>query len=643
MCRRELGGVAFQGSGRWSEGKGWPGIATHAGATDGSIVNFKEQERIASRTFEIHPLFIPCNSRQAFSAAGRGLRGGSAVDWYGSRTIGLDSIEDARHKEEMRVRIAALLASALAGNLPAQGFSGVIRDSLTQRPLAGAVVILNDASGTALARAVTDRQGVYHLQSDPTGARLRVLRLGFRPREFDLGEWGGRAPATVSLQGIPLLLETVRTVASASCPRRADRPAALALLEQVRSGLLAAIVGRANNTGTMKRIRYERRLDPGGTLIRQNVVLDLASVDRPYSAARGAAGFVRDGFAEDSTNLFFAPEAETLVDPDFAGGYCFHLMPPDPFRVHQVGLGFRPAKRRAGRVDIEGALWVDSTQRKLTDLVFRYVGLAPVLEDFAPGGRLSFTEMPNGVPLISSWSIRLASAHLDAGSTPGSRVVRDRRGRRLRIEVDDTGGQLADAAWPDGTIWQAPLGTLRIRVAAATGEPAAGTAVRLLDSSYEAVTDSAGVAVIERVLPGRYTAAVVDTQLAVLGILLAAPAPVTAVRDSVTTADLVATTAEQYVARSCSDAGVPAGTAFILGRAVLPDGRSATGAEWTIYNAAGEPIADGGKVGDDGLLHWCEAWPGEQVKVTARLGNRSAEASHVLAAGLTILRLVMAP
>lgn len=536
-----------------------------------------------------------------------------------------------------------LLACALAPDLPAQGFSGAVRDSLTQRPLAGAVVILSDASGTALSRAVTDRQGVYHLQPAPTGVRLRVLRLGFRPREFTLAASRGRVPATVSLVGIPLLLETVRTVASASCPRRADRPAALALLEQVRAGLLAAIIGRANNTGTMKRIRYERRLDPRGTLIQQNVVVDMASVDRPYTAARGAAGFVRDGFTEDSTNLFFAPEAETLVDPDFAGGYCFHLMPPDRSRVDQIGLGFRPAKRRTGRVDIEGALWVDSTARALTDLEFRYIGLPRMLDDFAPGGRLSFTEMPNGIPLISSWSIRLASAHPDAGATPASRIVRDRRGRRMRIELDETGGQLADATWPDGTGWRAPLGTLRIRATAAGGGPAPGTAVRLLDSSYEAVTDSTGVAVIGSVLPGRYTAAVVDPRLAELGVVLAAPTPVTAVRDSVTTADLVAVSAEEYVARICSGAGVPIGTSFILGRAVLPDGRSATGAGWTIHSATGELLADGGKVGGDGLLHWCEAWPGEQVQVTARLGKRTAGSTHLLEGGLTILRLVLAP
>ena len=536
-----------------------------------------------------------------------------------------------------------LLAGALAGDLPAQGFSGVIRDSLTQRPLPGAVVILSDASGTTLARAVTDRQGVYHLRPAPTGARLHVLRLGFRPQEFALAASGGRVPPTVSLQGIPLLLETVRTVASASCPRRADRPAALALLEQVRAGLLAAIVGRAHNTGMMKRIRYERRLDPRGTLIQQRVILDSASVDRPYTAARGAAGFVRHGFTEDSTNLFFAPEAETLVDPDFAGGYCFHLMPPDPSRVDQIGLGFRPAKRRAGRVDIEGALWVDSTARALTDLEFRYVGLPRMLDDFAPGGRLSFTEMPNGIPLISSWSIRLASAHPDTGSSPASRTVRDRRGRRMRIEVDDTGGQLADAAWPDGTGWRAPLGTLRIRVTAAGGAPAPGTPVRLLDSSYEAVTDSMGFAVIGSVLPGRYTAAVVDPRLAELGVLLAAPAPVTALRDSVTTAELMAVTAEEYVARSCSRAGLPIGTSFILGRAVLPDGRSATGAAWAIQSATGVLLADGGKVGDDGLLHWCETWPGEQVQVTARLGRRTAQSTHLLEGGLTILRLVLGP
>ena len=167
----------------------------------------------------------------------------------------------------------------------------------------------------------------------------------------------------------------------------------------------------------------------------------------------------------------------------------------------QVGLGFRPARRRAGRVDIDGALWVDSTARALTDLEFRYIGLPRELERFEPGGRISFEEMPNGIPLISSWSIRLASAH--AGTAPGARTIRDRRGRVVRIEIDDTGGQLAEAVWPDGTAWRAPLGTVRLRAATSDGLPATNRVVRLLDSSYEAVTDSMGVAEIGQVLPGR--------------------------------------------------------------------------------------------------------------------------------------------
>ena len=76
-------------------------------------------------------------------------------------------------------------------------------------------------------------------------------------------------------------------------------------------------------------------------------------------------------------------------------------------------------------------------------------------------------------------------------------------------------------------------------------------------------------------------------------------------------------------------------------RVVMPDGRSATGAEWTIHDAGGQLLADGGRTGSDGLIHWCEAWPGEAVRVSAQLRGMSAASTFQLEAGLTVFRLLL--
>ena len=141
----------------------------------------------------------------------------------------------------------------------------------------------------------------------------------------------------------------------------------------------------------------------------------------------------------------------------------------------------------------------------------------------------------------------------------------------------------------------------------------------------------------ERLRPVQITGVV----LATLGVVLAAPTAVSVAADSVSEANLAAWSAEEYAVKSCSSAGLPMGTSFMLGRVVMPDGRSATGAEWTIHDAGGQLLADGGRTGSDGLIHWCEAWPGEAVRVSAQLRGMSAASTFQLEAGLTVFRLLL--
>jgi hypothetical protein len=536
--------------------------------------------------------------------------------------------------------LAAVVAFARAASAQQQ-VTGTVRDSASRQPVPGAVVTVLDSLGRALERGTTDQRGQFRVAAPAEGRRIRVLRLGFRPRELALSRERG-APGDVVMVAIPILLDQVRVTAAASCPRRDDRASALALLEQVRAGLLSTVVARTENTARMTRLLFQRRFDGSGDrVLEQTIRIDSATLATgPFGAARSAAAFIRDGFMEESGGIrtFFAPDADVLIDDAFATGYCFHVADPAPARPNQIGLGFRAAGRRRGRVDVDGALWIDTTARALVDLEFRYVGLDRDLEARRPGGRIHFRELANGVVLVDRWALRLVGVTYDTilpSGNPGDTDVR----AVPRLHVYEVGGELARARWPDGFTWRASLGTLRVQ-ATRRGQPAPGTVVRLLGTGYEGTADASGTIEIDALLPGRYAASIADPRLEALGVPLPTPLAFTAARDSVVQASIEAETAEDFVERRClAERGV-AGQAWVLGRVVTHDGRPAAGARWAIRDrSTGSVFADHGRAYDDGLFQWCRLPLGATVQVDARQGDRRAMAVRPLTDRLTLVLL----
>ncbi len=535
-----------------------------------------------------------------------------------------------------RFMVVLLAGVSLASPLRAQLLRGTVHDSISAQPVAGAVVVLLDQLNAPVARTITDPAGEFRVAA-PGARKVRVLRLGFRPRERLLAAADFSGGVELSLLAIPILLEPVRARAAASCPGGRSRDRALALLDQVRLGLLATIVARTAHPAQMTRALFERGLE-GSTerVLSQIVRLQRnAVVERSFMAARSGAEFVRGGFVDEPSSTFFAPEAETLIDEDFAAGYCFHLARGERRRPNQVGLGFEPATRRAGRVDVEGTLWVDTLARALRDLEFLYVGLHPQLASLKPGGRLSFREMPNGTTTIDRWSLRLVSGDIVTGPRGGRSVS--------RLYVHENGGELLAATWPAGYTWRGPDARLRLQARTRTGEPARGLGVRLEATDYFGVTDSTGTLLVEELIPGPYRVVVEDRRLRQLGVVIETPLRFTAVRDSTVTAALEARTAEEYVFDRCRSAGPRAWGSWVFGRVEDVEGRPVEGAAWAISAADGTPLAKGGRTGSDGLFHWCELAPGERVVLEAESadGALRAAAPVALKAGLTVARLIL--
>jgi len=535
--------------------------------------------------------------------------------------------------------------------------AGTVRDSSSQLPLPNTAVMVLEPSGKPVARGVTDQQGRFRLATSPTTGkgraapktvyplRLRVLRMGFRPREIPLTAASAGTYWDVSLVSFPIQLEEVQVVAL-TCPQRPDRKQALGLLRQVRMSLLANVVARSQSSATMQRLLYERRYEGGsgriaGQTVRRRVT---SSTTESFSAARSAAAFSRQGFIEDSTgaHTYVGPDAETLIDDAFAERYCFKVAPPDRTRPLQVGLGFEPVDREDGRIDIIGTVWVDTLSRVLRDMDFHYVGLDPQITALSPAGRLSFRELSNGVVIIDQWSLRLGAERRAPGRTLVGRTPEVTSMGGTRDRPQEIGGEIARASWADGYSWEAPLGTIRLRVVDGQGQAASGSVVQLLDTDYRATTDASGSFLLTDLLPGPYVASVRDPRLAALEVPSTTTLRLSAVRDSTVDARAVVESADDYVIKRCGyGAGIVAGRARLLGRVMRADGQPASDARWTMRDEFGTVMVESGRADADGFFHSCQLPMNKSVTIDVWQGDKRTNASARTTDELTTLRLVL--
>jgi len=550
-----------------------------------------------------------------------------------------------------RVSVVAFVNAALFAALAlatftqvgaAQELRGTVRDSVSRRPIPGAVLLLLDSSGVVLGRNITDEGGKYSIALRAGTRRVRVQRIGFRLRELGIPasrttRGAAETPFDVIMLPIPTFLERVSINEQSKCSRRADRPIAFALLQQARAGLLTTVVAREANPAAMVRFTYEKSMAGTSDRVEQMSVF-VDSADRTsgsFGAAHKAIDFVRRGFVEDGgdNRTFLGPDAEVLLDDDFAAAYCFHVADPDRSRANQVGLGFAPAERRRERVDIEGVLWIDTVARALRDIQFRYLGLESTIQRYEPGGSISFREMDNGVVLIDRWSLRLIGV--------------DGRGSHLH----ESGGQLADAVWPDGHTWHVTLGTARVHVVTAQKQPATGVHLWLEDTPYGATVDSSGTAVFSDLIPGPYSIVVVDSRLQPLNFDVPTGATFVAAADSVVERPLDVLTAEEFVIQRCvhDRRFKPGDSALIFGRVMTRGGVPVDDVEVTVarHTTANtwQPIAEY-KTGKDGLFSVCTASisPGTTLSATARRGGSiSAEVRQTVNGGLTVVRILIEP
>ena len=540
-----------------------------------------------------------------------------------------------------RVCVAAALLVMVAHRVAAQDARGTVLDSASGTPIAGVVVVVSTATGTTLGRTITNDRGSYSIALPPSATRLDFLRIGFRPRSLAL-PWpvSAVAPFDMTMVSLPSLLSGVRVSANPQCKGRPDREDAHALWQQARAALMASVVARERTRVALTHLAYERAMDAIGVGVLSQVVrLETATeLSSSFFAVRSATNFVRSGFRAniDGRETFYSPDADVMLDDAFANGYCFHLAKPVATRKAQIGLEFEPANRQRGRVDIAGALWIDTTTRSLHDLDFRYLGVDERAEALGAGGRVSFRTLSNGVVVIDRWSLRLVGAP-DANLAGGVQQV---------FTVREVGGELAHAIWENGGKWSSNLGRARIRVLDAAGGPAMGIVVGLTATDYRGITDDDGYANIEDLAPGPYTAFIVDPKLATLGLTLSTSARFESRRGSLALLNTLRPTADAFAEKACEQRGFPATSNILLARVTTEDGRPVTDVSWNVIRrpAKGPSITIGGASPDDnGVFFVCDRLVYGEFDLVqiSRSGRRIAETEVRIADHLTVLRVVV--
>ncbi|MFI5228869.1 MAG: carboxypeptidase-like regulatory domain-containing protein [Gemmatimonadales bacterium] len=578
----------------------------------------------------------------------------------------------------VRRRLTAALAAAVAVavGMPrgahAQRVVGIVRDSASRELLPGAAVTLLDANGAVLARVVSSAQGRFGA-SVGGARRLRIVRLGFRPRDVAL------PPLTqdvlrleIAMSPLPTLLEPVAVRANPRCPRRDDRVAAFALLEQASAGLRASVVARDASPATLVRRVFDRALDGiSDRIVHHSVRIDSsATTTASFAASHSAGEFVRRGFMRDSAGFqyFYGPDADVLLDDAFLTAYCFHIA-SDAARPNDIGLAFEAVDRRRGRVDVTGTLWVDTAARALRDVDFRFLGLPDEVMRLRPGGMTGFREVRPGIVLVDRWSLRLVASTLGTTYFSGGGGHTDSL-MQSSYYVREAGGVLARATWPDGFRWRASLAGITGRAVRRDGSPAAGAALALVGAAYQkngaivpdattpyrAVADSDGRFAFGDLLPGPYSVVVLEPRFRSLDYDLPTAQSFVVHGDTAIAADVHVPTAEEFVSAKCLEhANVSrADSVLVFGRVLTARGAPLFGvgleAARNLLPAPSVWYRSGtfSGTGTDGLFIFCQKPMrgafGDTLWLSARYEDRPIGNVHVPVTGkLTIVPIRAAP
>ena len=487
----------------------------------------------------------------------------------------------------MRITPLILLLTALAPlRAAAQPVIGVVVEEGTSTPITGAMVILFDSTGTQVDRVLSNAAGKFLVRArDPGPHYITVDRIGYASWTTDAfePEFGGQLlTIQVPVEAIPL--EGLDVSSGRRCEVRPEEGQATARVwEEVRKALAAEEYTREASLYRYTLVRYQRKLDRDAretieedTTIAENLPAAFRSFPIEYLAS---LGFVQA--AEDSTTVYFAPDAGALISDPFLDSHCFGLREGEDGRI---GLIFRPLE---GRVvpDIGGVLWVNAATSELERMEFVYVNLLRSREVGEPGGEVAFTRLPDGAWIVREWRIRMP--HLEPA----------RRGRVRRTGYGEEGGVTWAITDSRGrTILHAESASISgvVTGSSGTGPPPEPVVVELAGTGQQAIAEDDGSFLLTGLGEGRHVLRVQRPLLSTWG--MASPGEVVAEGrlGEVTHVRLRAPSMADALAASCGGAPRPEGAVAFLGRITTAEGtpraEMTVGVRWpraSGYSAAG--------------------------------------------------------
>jgi hypothetical protein len=410
-----------------------------------------------------------------------------------------------------------LLACALPAS--AQTVRGHVIERESQRPIAGAFVVLLDASGARVGATLSGAAGEYEHRAPRAGAyRLRVERIGAQTVTSPVIEIGAGATVAFEMQveTQTVMLPPITAAAESRCT---VRPSGGVPLEQVwneaRKALALAAWTQEQGGVPFTNMMYDRT--------RELVSLRVAAEDRRMTSGYdrktffsapaqelAARGYVRSDGA--GSHLYFGVDAATLLSDAFLDTHCFRIHPGArgrPELAGLIGLQFEPVPGHR-LPDVQGVLWLDRASSELRHLEFQYTRhLQPwpvPLERF--GGRVEFTRLENGAWIVERWWIRMPqfASLVPSSVMVGNRNVRPEDLRTLNerelaaaagligLTVREAGGDVM-LVHDVNRIGAAGAGSASLEglvVDSARGTPLAGATVYVAGTPHATRTDRAG-------------------------------------------------------------------------------------------------------------------------------------------------------
>ena len=345
-------------------------------------------------------------------------------------------------------RLAALLL-VVATPAAAQSVRGLMTDSVSRTPIAGAFLTLIDEHGAERARAMTNAAGEFTLNAPAAGTyRLRSKRIGFRPLVSPpLALRAGEVIAyNAAIDPIPISLREVVVAGDRQCDIESGASVA-ALWDEIREALAAVSWTARVPAYWFETTVFERDVNVYGRARHPDSTWHDAGFRKlPFRNYATDAELEQQGYVivTDTGWVYRATDADVLLSNTFLRTHCFETKSGRGDTEGLIGLVFTSARDRRAP-DITGTLWVDRQTAELRRMEFNYIRLPENVVAPRAGGRIEFMRLPNGAWIVRDWVIRMPYAKL----TPQILGMAD------RVEVTgfhEKGGSADFIRAPDGTV-----------------------------------------------------------------------------------------------------------------------------------------------------------------------------------------------